>query len=252
MRTNVDFPKKVKNSFIYFQLGLIATMLVVLFVLEFNFELQPKKVVDVNIKEPIEISFPTTFKIVPKSNPIAEYKPNNQPKFTNQFKETTKDVPKEVPKDIEKPVDVTPNNVATNTPKQPVTDNPITELVTKPVAPTIFNVEELPMFPACKGLKREEQMKCFEEQMSNAVANNAEYPAADYENGKQGIAVISFVINEKGKIVDVKALDNKRATPEMQKAAERAVKQVSKLIPAKQGGIPVSVKYTIPVSFKIQ
>lgn len=73
-----------------------------------------------------------------------------------------------------------------------------------------------------------------------------------YENGKQGIAVISFVINEKGKIVDVKALDNKRATPEMQKAAERAVKQVSKLIPAKQGGIPVSVKYTIPVSFKIQ
>ena len=43
-------------------------------------------------------------------------------------------------------------------------------------------------------------MKCFEEQMSNAVANNAEYPAADYENGKQGIAVISFVINEKDRI----------------------------------------------------
>ena len=38
MKTNVDFPKRAKNSFIYFQVGLIATMLVVLFILEFNFE----------------------------------------------------------------------------------------------------------------------------------------------------------------------------------------------------------------------
>ena len=38
MKANVDFPKRVKNSFIYFQVGLIATMLVVLFILEFNFK----------------------------------------------------------------------------------------------------------------------------------------------------------------------------------------------------------------------
>jgi len=38
MKANVDFPKRSKNSFIYFQVGLIATMLVVLFILEFNFE----------------------------------------------------------------------------------------------------------------------------------------------------------------------------------------------------------------------
>lgn len=38
MKTNVDFPKRAKNSFIYFQVGLIATMLVVLFILEFSFE----------------------------------------------------------------------------------------------------------------------------------------------------------------------------------------------------------------------
>ena len=38
MKANVDFPKRAKNSFIYFQVGLIATMLVVLFILEFNFK----------------------------------------------------------------------------------------------------------------------------------------------------------------------------------------------------------------------
>ena len=248
MKPNVDFPKKAKNSFIFFQIGLIATMLVVLFVLEFNFELKPKKAVVPETITTIDISVPTNFKIIPKMNPIAENKPNAQPKFTNQFKETTK----EVPKDKVKPVDNTPKDLDTNAPKEPVSENPIEEVPsTKPETPTVLNVEELPMFPACRGLSRNEQLKCFEEQMSKAVAKNAEYPEIDRENGKQGRALISFIIDENGKIIDVKALDNKNATPEMKIAAEKAVRKVSKLTPAKQGGKPVRIKYVIPVSFRL-
>lgn len=248
MKPNVDFPKKAKNSFIFFQIGLIATMLVVLFVLEFNFELKSKKAVVPETITTIDISVPTNFKIIPKMNPIAENKPNAQPKFTNQFKETTK----EVPKDKVKPVDNTPKDLDTNTPKESVNENPIKEVPsTKPETPTVLNVEELPMFPACRGLSRNEQLKCFEEQMSKAVAKNAEYPEIDRENGKQGRALISFIIDENGKIIDVKALDNKNATPEMKIAAEKAVRKVSKLTPAKQGGKPVRIKYVIPVSFRL-
>ena len=248
MKPNVDFPKKAKNSFIFFQIGLIATMLVVLFVLEFNFELKSKKDVVPETIITIDISVPTNFKIIPKMNPIAENKPNAQPKFTNQFKETTK----EVPKDKVKPVDNTPKDLDTNAPKEPVSENPIKEVPsTKPETPTVLNVEELPMFPACRGLSRNEQLKCFEEQMSKAVAKNAEYPEIDRENGKQGRALISFIIDENGKIIDVKALDNKNATPEMKIAAEKAVRKVSKLTPAKQGGKPVRIKYVIPVSFRL-
>ena len=248
MKPNVDFPKKAKNSFIFFQIGLIATMLVVLFVLEFNFELKPKKAVVPETITTIDISVPTNFKIIPKMNPIAENKPNAQPKFTNQFKETTK----EVPKDKVKPVDNTPKDLDTNAPKEPVSENPIKEVPsTKPETPTVLNVEELPMFPDCRGLSRSEQLKCFEEQMSKAVAKNAEYPEIDRENGKQGRALISFIIDENGKIIDVKALDNKNATPEMKIAAEKAVRKVSKLTPAKQGGKPVRIKYVIPVSFRL-
>lgn len=248
MKPNVDFPKKAKNSFIFFQIGLIATMLVVLFVLEFNFELKSKKAVVPETITTIDISVPTNFKIIPKMNPIAENKPNAQPKFTNQFKETTK----EVPKDKVKPVDNTPKDLDTNAPKEPVSENPIKEFPsTKPETPTVLNVEELPMFPACRGLSRNEQLKCFEEQMSKAVAKNAEYPEIDRENGKQGRALISFIIDENGKIIDVKALDNKNATPEMKIAAEKAVRKVSKLTPAKQGGKPVRIKYVIPVSFRL-
>ena len=248
MKPNVDFPKKAKNSFIFFQIGLIATMLVVLFVLEFNFELKSKKAVVPETITTIDISVPTNFKIIPKMNPIAENKPNAQPKFTNQFKETTK----EVPKDKVKPVDNTPKDLDTNAPKEPVSENPIKEVPsTKPETPTVLNVEELPMFPACRGLSRNEQLKCFEEQMSKAVAENAEYPEIDRENGKQGRALISFIIDENGEIIDVKALDNKNATPEMKIAAEKAVRKVSKLTPAKQGGKPVRIKYVIPVSFRL-
>ena len=248
MKPNVDFPKKAKNSFIFFQIGLIATMLVVLFVLEFNFELKSKKAVVPETITTIDISVPTNFKIIPKMNPIAENKPNAQPKFTNQFKETTK----EVPKDKVKPVDNTPKDLDTNAPKEPVSENPIKEVPsTKPETPTVLNVEELPMFPACRGLSRSEQLKCFEEQMSKAVAKNAEYPEIDRENGKQGRALISFIIDENGKIIDVKALDNKNATPEMKIAAEKAVRKESKLTPAKQGGKPVRIKYVIPVSFRL-
>ncbi|MFD2908978.1 energy transducer TonB [Flavobacterium ardleyense] len=101
-------------------------------------------------------------------------------------------------------------------------------------------------------MSREQQMKCFEEQMAKAVNKNAVYPESDLEDGKQGMATVSFIIDETGKIVEVKALDNNRATKAMQKAAEAAVRKVSKLTPAKQGGKPVRVKYVMPVTFKIR
>ena len=248
MKPNVEFPKKVKNSFIFFQLGLIATMLVVLFVLEFNFELKPKQQVAIEATPTFTLELPTDFRIIPQSKPLAVKPAVTTPKFKDIFKPTTKEVPKDKATPVE---NATP--VETDSPKNTATENPITEL--PPVTPfegTVFNVEELPMFPACKGLSRNQQMKCFEEQMSKAVAKNTVYPEADLETGKQGRALITFIIDETGRIVEVKAVDNKSATKEMQKAAELAVRKVMKLIPAKQGGKPVRIKYSIPVSFRIQ
>lgn len=248
MKPNVDFPKRAKNSFIFFQLGLIAAMLVVLFVLEFNFELKPKYATADEIPPTFTLTVPTDFRVIPQSKPLADKPVVTAPKFKDQIKSTTKDVPKqkEIPSETAAPV-------ASENPTQPAAENqPNNNFPAAPVETTVFNVEQLPMFPACKGLDRDDQMKCFEEQMSKAVAANAVYPEGDLEGGKQGVALISFIIDETGKIVDVKALDNKRATKDMQKAAELAVKKVAKLIPAKQGGKPVRIKYSIPVTFKIQ
>jgi len=71
------------------------------------------------------------------------------------------------------------------------------------------------------------------------------------ENKRQGTAVVEFVIDEEGNITNVKAIENNRATPAMQIAAEKAVNKLPKLEPAKQGNVAVKIKYVIPISFKI-
>ena len=53
-------------------------------------------------------------------------------------------------------------------------------------------------------------------------------------------------------IIEVAALDNKRATIDMQKAAERAVRKIPKLIPATHADKPVKIKYSIPVGFRMK
>lgn len=249
MKANVDFPKRVKNSFIYFQVGLIATMLVVLFILEFNFKDTSKST---GFVPPIEINAEPTFVYnpAPVNKPQSAIKPVvvKVPKVAHVFK-PTKDEPK---KEEDKAPIATQDNPVEN-PKTDTTptDNPKDNGGGKVEPPTVFSVEQLPMFEACKGLSRSEQKACFDEQLSKAIAKYLTYPESDLEDGKQGIAQVEFVIDEKGAITNVRALDNKRATIEMQKAAEKAVKRIPKLIPAKQGDNAVRIKYSVPVVFKI-
>ncbi|MBD3723212.1 MAG: energy transducer TonB [Flavobacteriaceae bacterium] len=170
--------------------------------------------------------------------------------------------------DVVNDFEVKDNNVVTNSNNTSTQDNftdttnnndtptetnntTITEVPLSRPFETVFSVEQLPMFPECKGLSRAEQKECFETQLSKRVIKNVVYPGDDLENGKQGTALVEFIIDEKGEIINVKALDNKRATLEMQLAAIKAIKKLPKLIPAKQGQKAVKVKYTLPVSFRL-
>jgi len=251
MRTDAKTQNKAKNSFIYFQLGLIAVMLTVLGILEHNFEVKPSK--RIVIAEPaIEVAFPTTLNVIQKE--IAATKTVKIiPKFENKFKKVVNTLPIEKPKDpVTEPVDNN-SNVDKGKPEQPnQPENQNVIPVSKTENTTILNVEELPMFPECKGVPRNQQMECFEETLRKKVNKNTIYPEEDLNNAKQGVALITFVIDENGAITDVKAVDNKRATPEMQKSAENAVKKIKRLSPAKQGGKAVRIKYTVPIIFRTQ
>lgn len=252
MKRDANLKSKSRNSFIYFQLGLIGIMLLVLFILEIQFKVSSNAIPVISINETFEVSNAQNYQIIEhklqtvkaeKVDPVKKI-PNDINKLLVKKDEVvenkelaSQDVP---PSDKEDTENIEPNNV--NEGKSTTTKS----------SPTIFNVEQLPMFPECVGLTREKQKACFDEQLMKAIIRNLRYPETDLDKGKQGTALVEFVIDENGSIRDVKALDNKRATISMQKEAEKAVKKLPKLIPAKMGNENVRIKYSIPISFKIR
>lgn len=258
MREKDVFKKKTKNSVIYFQFGLIATMLVALFVLEYSFQ-DVKKKDFVYCPGPIEVIdiTSTEYYVIPE-NPVSSPKPTLKPPvkvITPQKVVTDFDV-KDDKEVIETNVDVAPQDSKT------VNDAPVSDtsdakdngadlVNTKVVEPTFITVEQLPMFKACIGLSRAEQKACFETELSKVVSRHLVYPEDDFDDKKQGRAFVEFVIDEKGNVTNVNSLSNGNATEDMKRAAEKAIKRVPKLIPAQQGKKSVKIKYIIPISFKI-
>jgi len=79
---------------------------------------------------------------------------------------------------------------------------------------------------------------------------NIRYPQADLEQGVQGRVICQFVVGKDGSIEDIKVL--KSVSKGLDKEAIRVINSMPKWIPGKQGGVAVKVKYTLPVSFRIQ
>lgn len=79
---------------------------------------------------------------------------------------------------------------------------------------------------------------------------NIKYPVIAEENGIQGRVVATFVVERDGSITDVKIV--KSVDPSLDKEAVRVLKSMPKWIPGKQNGQPVRVKYTVPVTFRLQ
>lgn len=82
------------------------------------------------------------------------------------------------------------------------------------------------------------------------IKSNLVYPATAYNNGISGIVYISFIVNENGKITNVKVLRGFDSLCD--KEALRVIKLTSgKWIPGTQRGKPVKVQMNIPVKFDL-
>ena len=104
---------------------------------------------------------------------------------------------------------------------------------------TVFEVvEQMPSFPGGDAA------------LMSFLSKNIHYPAIAEENGIQGRVVATFVVERDGSITDVKVV--KSIDPSLDKEAVRVLKSMPKWIPGKQNGSPVRVKYTVPVTFRLQ
>ena len=99
-------------------------------------------------------------------------------------------------------------------------------------------VEKMPEFPG--------GMAALMKYLANAI----KYPVIAQENGIQGRVSCSFVINKDGSIVDAVVL--RGVDPSLDKEALRVITAMPKWKPGEQRGKPVRVKYTVPVTFRLQ
>ena len=70
------------------------------------------------------------------------------------------------------------------------------------------------------------------------------------ENGIQGRVFVSFVVNQKGEVTNVKVA--RPFDPNLDKEAVRVVQSMPKWSPGKQRGKAVKVSYTVPINFVLQ
>ena len=117
--------------------------------------------------------------------------------------------------------------IAAPEPPKPVEENMVVDVV-----------EQMPSCPGGMGA------------LMSCLSQNIKYPVIAAENGVQGRVIVQFVVEKDGSITDVKVA--KSVDPSLDKEAARVVKSMPHWIPGKQNGSAVRVKYTVPVTFKLQ
>lgn len=81
------------------------------------------------------------------------------------------------------------------------------------------------------------------------LSDNVKYPAKAEEGGIQGRVVCTFVIERDGSVTDVRVA--RSIDPLLDNEAVRVLSKMPKWNPGTQGGKPVRVKYTVPVTFRL-
>ena len=115
--------------------------------------------------------------------------------------------------------------------KQVVTEAPVEE--------EVFDmVEQAPQFPGGQA------------ELMSWLGKNIRYPVIAQENGIQGRVICQFVVGSDGSVRDIKVM--RGVDPSLDKEAIRVIQSMPKWIPGRQNGKAVSVRYTLPVTFKLQ
>lgn len=82
------------------------------------------------------------------------------------------------------------------------------------------------------------------------LGQNIRYPVKAQEAGIQGRVILQFVVTKEGKVAGIKIV--RGVSPELDEEAVRVVKAMPAWTPGKQDGQAVNVRYTLPVTFRLQ
>ncbi|MEM7102468.1 MAG: energy transducer TonB [Bacteroidota bacterium] len=234
------------NSPMYLRIGIISALLLTMFA--FAWTTYDKAVyipTDIELPEDIEMEPPRTAEPPPPPPPppppVIEEVPEEEVEEEIEFEDMTVEE--------ETVVEAPPEPVEEEKPPPP----PPPEEPEEEDSEEIFTiVQQMPRFPGCEdiGGSDDDKKKCAEKKMLEYIYKNIKYPSIARENGIEGMAVVSFVVDKKGKITDPKVVRDPGGG--CGKEALRIVQSMPTWTPGKQRNRPVKVQFNLPVRFKLE
>ena len=104
-----------------------------------------------------------------------------------------------------------------------------------------FEYEKMPVYPEGAGDNRT---------VVNAIQRAVKYPSDALRKQRGGRVLVSFTVTSTGEVADVKVVES--VYPSIDAQVVQAVTRLQRFVPGQQDGRPVSVSFTVPVTFAIQ
>ncbi len=110
-------------------------------------------------------------------------------------------------------------------------------------------LEQIPIFPGCENMPREEAFACFNEMINKHITKYVVYSEEMLKQKVEGRVYVQFVINKEGKVEDINVRGKNMIFYE---EAKRVIALLPQFKPGLIRGIPVKVSHVVPVNFKLQ
>ncbi|AKD02514.1 energy transducer TonB [Pontibacter korlensis] len=205
------------------------------------------------IVEPIPLYLPEPPKPEPAKSETPPPAPAGEKKVATEKFVTPKVVDDNTPavEDIPNQEDLLSKNIGTEKIEGELPEIPATTITDAPpvgieggtgeisAPPTTYiHVEQMPQF------------KGGTSALAAYLSKKIRYPDPARRNGVEGTVVVTFVVSTSGEITDVEVLKGLGFGTDEE--AARVIKSMPKWEPGRQNGRNVPVRYTLPISFKIQ
>jgi len=108
-------------------------------------------------------------------------------------------------------------------------------------------IENVPVYPGCKGKNNAELKKCFQDNVTKHIIKNFKYPDQAIELGLNGKVYVLFVVDSKGKVSNIRTRGPHKI---LEREASRIISLIPQMKPGKQRGRAVNVPYSVPIVFQ--
>lgn len=237
-------PKKNYNKTLerhrglFFLIGLAAALGLAVLALQYKTEITMVKATD--SREPVEVNsgidIPITILNWPK------------PEVKRKVNYTLPPEPKAKPEPKDEPVDPKPKRLNTGIGDPIGFDDPgFDEIETVEV---VF-LEKIARPYSCEEFSnREEQVSCLNQWIERFIQSNVKYPEISKKFGNEEKIYLSLTISELGGLEKAEVVRGN--DPALVEEALRVANKLPDFVPASQQGMPVKMRFTIPVTFKLQ